>query len=100
MYFRFELNRKLSFLLILPGLVFFSFTHDPDFLHYSSELLSTLFLLICLYGFKKNFKIKNPNVFYFGMVLIGLIIFSKTQIIPTASLLAFSICCYSIKKKE
>ena len=100
LYFRFDLNRKLSFLLILPGIALFSLTHDPDYLHYSSELLPTLFLLICLYGYKKYFKLNDPKIFYLGMTSISLIFFAKTQIIPTASFLAFSICLYSLIKKN
>lgn len=100
LYFRFDLNRKLSFLLILPGIALFSLTHDPDYLHYSSELLSTLFLLICLYGYKKYFELNDPKIFYLGMTSISLIFFTKTQIIPTASFLAFSICLYSLIKKN
>ena len=100
LYFRFDLNRKLSFLLILPGIALFSLTHDPDYLHYSSELLPTLFLLICLYGYKKYFELNDPKIFYLGMTSISLIFFAKTQIIPTASFLAFSICLYFLIKKN
>ena len=48
LFFRTEINKTLAFLLTLPGIILFAFTHDPDYLHYSSELLSTLFIIICL----------------------------------------------------
>ena len=38
-------NFKTTFLLFSPFFIFFIFTKDPDFSHYSSELLSTLILI-------------------------------------------------------
>jgi len=52
LYLRFEVNKLISFLIISPALLLFSLTNDPDYQHYSSELLSTLFIIITLYGFR------------------------------------------------
>ena len=91
LFFRTEINKILSFLLILPSIILFAFTHDSDYVHYSSELLSTLFIIICLYGYKVYLKKKEKNFLYVGIFLVSLIIFSKTQIIPTATALVLSI---------
>ena len=100
LFFRIEINKTLSFLLTLPGIILFAFTHDPDYLHYSSELLSTLFIIICLYGYKVYSKTKKNLFLYIGIFLIGLIIFSKTQIIPTAIVLAFSVFIFIFIEKN
>jgi len=100
LFFRIEINKTLSFLLTLPGIILFAFTHDPDYLHYSSELLSTLFIIICLYGYKVYSKTKKNLFLYIGIFLIGLIIFSKTQIIPTAVVLAFSVFIFIFIEKN
>ena len=67
-YFRTETNKKLSLLLILPGLLLFSLTNDPDYVHYSSELISTLFIVIFLYGYKKFSKSRDGKFFYIGLI--------------------------------
>ena len=67
LYFKNELGKFLSILVIAPGLIFFSFTNDPDYQHYSSELLSTLFIIFCLFSLKTHTKniykfLKNVNI--------------------------------------
>ena len=100
LYLRFEVNKIISFLIILPALLLFSLTNDPDYQHYSSELLSTLFIIITLYGFRSYIETKRINFLLIGMFLLGLVIFSKTQIIPTATILCFSISLYFLWKKN
>ena len=99
LYFRTELSKFLSLLIIFPGITFFAFTGDPDYQHYSSELLSTLFIIFCLYGFKK-YSTQNSNFYLIGFLPLGLIIFAKSQIIPTAISLFGISCIYMILKKE
>ena len=82
LYFKNELGKFLSILVIAPGLIFFSFTNDPDYQHYSSELLSTLFIVFCLFSLKTYTK--KPFYNLMGFLPLGLILFSKSQIIPTA----------------
>ena len=99
MYFKNELGKFLSILVIAPGLIFFSFTNDPDYQHYSSELLSTLFIVFCLFSFKTYTKKKS---FYnlMGFLPLGLILFSKSQIIPTAISLYLVSGLYFIWRKN
>ena len=85
-------------MLISPSVILLAFTHD-QILHYSSELLSTFFIIICLYGYKLYSKTKKTFFLYLGTFLISLIIFSKTQIIPTAAVLVFSIVFFNMIEK-
>ena len=98
LYFKNELGKFLSILVIAPGLIFFSFTNDPDYQHYSSELLSTLFIVFCLFSLKTYSK--NPFYNLMGFLPLGLILFSKSQIIPTAISLYLVSGLYFIWKKN
>ena len=100
LYLRFEVNKLISFLIILPALLLFSLTNDPDYQHYSSELLSTLFIIITLYGFRSYIETNKIYSLLIGLFLLGLIIFSKTQIIPTAIILCFLISLYFLWRKN
>jgi len=100
LYLRFEVNKLISFLIISPALLLFSLTNDPDYQHYSSELLSTLFIIITLYGFRSYIETNKIYSLLVGLFLLGLVIFSKTQIIPTAIILCFSISLYFLWKKN
>ena len=44
-----KLDRKFSIILSLPLIIFFSLTKDPDFLHYTNELISTLLIIISIF---------------------------------------------------
>ena len=98
LYFKNELGKFLSILVIAPGLIFFSFTNDPDYQHYSSELLSTLFIVFCLFSLKTYSK--KPFYNLMGFLPLGLILFSKSQIIPTAISLYLVSGLYFIWKKN
>ena len=98
LYFKNELGKFLSILVIAPGLIFFSFTNDPDYQHYSSELLSTLFIIFCLFSLKTYTK--KPFYNLMGFLPLGLILFSKSQIIPTAISLYLVSGLYFIWKKN
>ena len=98
LYFKNELGKFLSILVIAPGLIFFSFTNDPDYQHYSSELLSTLFIVFCLFSLKTHTK--KPFYNLMGFLPLGLILFSKSQIIPTAISLYLVSRLYFIWKKN
>jgi hypothetical protein len=54
-----NLGKKLSFIIFMPLLLFFSFTKDPDFLHYTNELITTLLIVISLYLIFKEKKLPN-----------------------------------------
>jgi len=98
LYFKNELGKFLSILVIAPGLIFFSFTNDPDYQHYSSELLSTLFIVFCLFSLKTFTK--KPFYNLMGFLPLGLILFSKSQIIPTAISLYLVSGLYFIWRKN
>lgn len=100
LYFSIEINKFLSFQIIFPALILFSFTNDPDYQHYSSELLSTLFIIITLCGFKIYTETNKIYLLLFGIFLLGMVIFSKTQIIPTAFILFFSILAFLLRNKD
>ena len=70
--------------MIAPLWIFFLFTKDPDFLHYSTELLSTTFLTLSylLIKLDKNFSKKNTIII--APILLGLVFFSKIQFFPVA----------------
>ena len=73
-----------TLILIAPLWIFFLFTKDPDFLHYSTELLSTTFLTLSylLIKLDKNFSKKNTIII--APILLGLVFFSKIQFFPVA----------------
>ena len=60
-----------TLILIAPLWIFFLFTKDPDFLHYSTELLSTTFLTLSylLIKLDKNFSKKNTIII--APILLG-----------------------------
>lgn len=80
-----NMNNSVSYLLILPLIIFFSFTKDPDFLHYSSELLSTFIIILSYWLFIKFEENNSKNFFYFLIpVILSFIFFSKIQFAPVA----------------
>ena len=72
-----------TLILIAPLWIFFLFTKDPDFLHYSTELLSTTFLTLSylLIKLDKNFSKKYYN---YSSYLIRASFFFKIQFFPVA----------------
>lgn len=82
-------NKNLSIFLILPTVLFFSLSKDPDFLHYTNELISTLLLTMSLFFYFKNFQnIKKLQIFFISS-LLGLVIFAKMQFFPIACIIVF-----------
>jgi hypothetical protein len=79
-----HVKKNLSIILILPLILFFSLTKDPDFLHYSNELVTTLFIVFSLFIFFKNFEnIKNYQLILVSFAL-GSVLFAKMQFFPVA----------------
>ena len=83
------LNRKLSIFLTLPFILFLSLTRDPDFLHYSNELISTLLIQISLYVYFKNFQNLRKKDCFFISFLSSLVLFAKMQFFPVACMVVF-----------
>lgn len=65
-------------LAIIPFLIFEIFTQEPDFVHFASELVPLLLLVLMLYFSSKSSKI---NLFLVGF-LGALCIFGKLQALP------------------
>ena len=101
LYFNISLsNKTIAAILVLPGLLFFSFTQDPDFQHYSSELLSTLFIVFAIFVNKLNLPEKKIFYNFLGITGLSLILFSKTQLVPTSVIIFLFICLSSLWKKD
>lgn len=94
LYFTYKLlclniKKIFSIFLLLPLILFYSLTKDPDFLHYANELITTLLIIASLYILflkKKDNYIKYYFTFSF---LMGSILFAKMQFFPLASFLVF-----------
>jgi len=82
-------DKKISFVIFLPLLLFFTFTKDPDFLHYTNELIATLLITILLYLlFLKAGKLNFKNAFLISAIA-GCVLFAKMQFFPVALILIF-----------
>ncbi len=82
-----KLDRKFSIILSLPLIIFFSLTKDPDFLHYTNELISTLLIIISIFLYFKNIEqIDNFKLSFISLIL-GSVLFSKMQFFPIACLI-------------
>lgn len=82
-----NVDKRFSILLLSPLILFFSFSKDPDFLHYANESISVLLIILSLFFYLKgNKKEKNLNLF-FSSFFLGLVIFAKMQFFPVACLL-------------
>lgn len=84
-----NLGKKLSFIIFMPLLLFFSFTKDPDFLHYTNELITTLLIVISLYLIFKEKKITKPDKAFFISFTLGSVLFAKMQFFPVAAIIVF-----------
>ena len=49
----FDLKKDISYILLIPLVFFYSLTKDPDFLHYTNELVAS-FLLVLSYYLQTN----------------------------------------------
>ena len=84
-----NLGKKLSFVIFIPLLLFFSLTKDPDFLHYTNELITTLLIVISLYLIFKEKKITKPDKAFFISFTLGSVLFAKMQFFPVAAIIVF-----------
>ena len=95
-YFTFKIvsrcvEKKFSIALIFPLVLFFAFTKDPDFLHYSNELISILLILISLNYYFSTFEKQNSFNLIISSMSLGLVLFAKMQFFPVACLIIFFI---------
>ncbi len=89
-----------TILLTFPFIIFFVFTKDPDFSHYSTELLSTTLLILSYFIIKKDKNFSKVNTSVAAPILLGFISFSKIQFFPVAIVMYFIIIFEFYLKKE
>ncbi len=84
-------DKKESLLLSIPLILFFSFTKDPDFLHFTNEMVSTLLIISSLYIYLKNYNQLSFQQLFSISFLSGSVLFAKMQFFPVACILVFVI---------
>ena len=82
-----NLGKKLSFIIFIPLLLFFSFTKDPDFLHYTNELITTLLIMLSFYLIFDEKKIILSKKAFFISLILGSVLFAKMQFFPVAAII-------------
>lgn len=78
------LEKNLSIFLIFPLVLFFSLTKDPDFLHYTNELISILLIVFSFYYYFLAYEKNSPFYLIIASVSLGLVLFAKMQFFPVA----------------
>ena len=78
-----NLKKKLGLILFLPLVLFFAFSKDPDFIHYTNELIATLLIMISIYLITSNEKVLKLKNFLISFIL-GSVLFAKMQFFPVA----------------
>ena len=84
-------DKKESLLLSIPLILFFSFTKDPDFLHFTNEMVSILLIISSLYIYLKNYNQLSFQQLFSISFLLGSVLFAKMQFFPVACILVFAI---------
>ncbi|MDG3064102.1 hypothetical protein ACFQ4M_11000 [Thauera mechernichensis] len=80
-------KKHIAALFTIPVVLFYSYTNSPEFLHYTSETLSTLLLVLANYIVLKHASgnVKQYLATYFALgLLVGLVPFAKLQSLPAA----------------
>ena len=88
-------NRVYAFFLVIPLTAFYGLTKSTDFLHYSSEQLSVLLIVLANYLLiivEKKASITKNLIYLMLGIFLGSIPFCKLQAIP----IAFLIGIYSL----
>ncbi len=84
-----KLDRKLVLIIFTPLVLFFSLSKDPDFIHYTNELIATLLIIISLFLiFNEKQTLKLKKAFLISFVL-GSVLFAKMQFFPVAAMILF-----------
>ena len=82
-----NLDKAMSILVLTPLILFFSLTKDPDFLHYTNELISILLIVGALNFYFQDFDSKDSSLLIISSILLGFVIFAKMQFYPIACLI-------------
>ena len=99
-------NKKSSLIFLLPILLFFSLTKDPDFLHYTNELVACLLITFSIYHFLKNKKkefLKEKNLLKDTLLVsvpAGSVLFAKMQFYPLAAVFIIILIVNEFFKKK
>lgn len=70
---------------LLPALAAMAFTSDPDFLHYSTELMPMLLLAAAAYCAMRRAQHPTPAQPWVIGVLLGSVLWAKLQAVPMAA---------------
>lgn len=98
-------NKTIATIFIIPLIIFYAFTKDPHYLHYSSELLSVTILLLSLYllfyQIKKQKDINqcSNKITFLTLFLLGSIPYAKIQFVLPAIAIALIYFIFIYKKK-
>ncbi len=85
----YDLKKDISYILFIPLLLFYSFSKDPDFLHYTNELVASFLLILTYYFMFTDGQILKAKKAIIISFLSGSIIFAKMQFFPVAALNIF-----------
>ena len=64
-----NLDKAMSILVLTPLILFFSLTKDPDFLHYTNELISILLIVGALNFYFQDFDSKDSSLLIISSIL-------------------------------
>jgi hypothetical protein len=80
-------SEKIAAWAMLPMLLFFGLTANPDLLHYSSELLPSLFLALGFLGFTAWLENRRTVLLFASGLALGAAPWCKLQSLPIAGIL-------------
>ena len=86
-----NLKNDISYILFIPLVLFYSLTKDPDFLHYTNELVACFLLVLSYYFIFTDQKFLNTKRAITISFLSGCVIFAKMQFFPVAALTIFTL---------
>lgn len=84
-----NLEKKTLYILFLPLLLFYSFSKDPDFLHYTNELVACFLIVFSYYFIFSKDKVLTSKKAFLISALSGGVLFAKMQFFPIAAVNIF-----------
>lgn len=100
---RLSFDRLVAVLFLMPLVLFYSLTESPDFLHYSSEIVPLLLLVVANFFIIKISLYRGTpraNDFLLVGVLVGAVPFAKLQATPIAFVMGLYALYLSIKLRK
>lgn len=86
-----NLDKKLSFIIFLPLLLFFSFSKDADFIHYTNELIATLLIIISFFLIMQGIRINMLKKYFLVGFILSSVLFAKMQFFPVAVIIFMTV---------